>query len=115
MTRFQLVFRRNGEDDSSEYRFSSKSGEPHIDGRLIVDGETYNIRGADWLLRDDAAGDAMARFVCTLVVEPTDVEAGATEMVSTSTQRSAETGLDLMSAEPGWPGPVEEAPPLFLR
>ena len=62
MTRFQLVFRRAGETD--------ESGEPHIDGRLIVDDETYRIRGVDWLLRDDAAGDSMARFVCTLVVEP---------------------------------------------
>jgi hypothetical protein len=70
VTRFQLVFRRAGETDESEYRLNNESGEPHIDGRLIVDYETYRIRGVDWLLRDDAAGDSMARFVCTLVVEP---------------------------------------------
>ena len=70
MTRFQLVFRRDGETDESEYRL--RNGEPHIDGRPIVDGEIFRIRGVDWLLRDDAAGDSMARFVCTLVVEPID-------------------------------------------
>jgi hypothetical protein len=72
MTRFQLVFRQDGESDQSEYRFNNDSGEPHIDGRLIVHGETYAIRGVEWLLRDDNAGDSMARFVCTLVAEPAD-------------------------------------------
>ncbi len=28
---------------------------------LAVDGETYVIRGVEWLLRKDGAGDAMAR------------------------------------------------------
>jgi hypothetical protein len=72
MTRFQLVFRGNGEQDRSEYRFNNAAGEPHIDGRLLVDGETYVIRGVEWLLRTDDAGDSMARFVCTLAVEPAD-------------------------------------------
>jgi len=71
MTRFQLVFRDgNGQKDRSEYRFNNEAGDPHIDGRLIVDGETYVIRGVEWVLRADNAGDAMARFVCTLAVEP---------------------------------------------
>jgi len=70
VSRFQLVFRRDGETDESEYRLNNESGEPHVDGRLIVYGERYRIRGVDWLLRDDAAGDSMARFVCTLVVQP---------------------------------------------
>jgi hypothetical protein len=70
MTRFQLVFRRDGERDQSEYRYNNEAGEPHINGKLIVDGETYVIRDVEWLLRRDHAGDSMARFLCTLVVEP---------------------------------------------
>ena len=74
MNEFQLSFRgANGDGDQSEYRFNdSTDGLPKIDGRLIVDGETYRIRGLDWLVKkDDAAGD-MPRFVCTLVVVPVD-------------------------------------------
>ena len=70
MTRFQLVFRSDGENDRSEYRYNDEAGQPHIDGRLVVDGETFVIRGVEWLLRNDDAGDSMARFVCTLVVQP---------------------------------------------
>jgi hypothetical protein len=72
VTRFQLVFRRDDHDDRSEYRYNNGEGEPEIDGRLVVDGETYVIRGAEWLLRKDDAGDSMARFVCTLVAEPVE-------------------------------------------
>jgi hypothetical protein len=71
MTRFALVLRDgNGQKDRSEYRFNNETGDPHIDGRLIVDGETYAIRGDEWVIRADNAGDPMARFVCTLAVEP---------------------------------------------
>jgi hypothetical protein len=69
MTRFQLVFRDDNGRDKSEYRFNNETGDPHIDGELIIDGEVYVIRGAEWLLRRDDAGDRMARFVCTLAVE----------------------------------------------
>jgi hypothetical protein len=69
VTRFQLVFRRDGQDDRSEYRYNNGVGEPEIDGRLAVDGGTYVIRGDEWLLRTDDAGDSMSRFVCTLVAE----------------------------------------------
>ena len=72
VTRFQLVFRRDGQDDRSEYRYNNRVGEPEIDGRLAVDGGTYVIRGDEWLLRTDDAGDSMSRFVCTLVAEPAD-------------------------------------------
>jgi hypothetical protein len=72
VTRFQLIFRRDGEKDKSEYHFSNEAGEPHIDGRLVVDGETYFIRDVEWLLREDNAGDSMSRFLCTLAMEPTD-------------------------------------------
>ena len=68
MTHFQLVFRRNGEDTRSEFRASSFENEPHIDGRLVVDGETYPIRGVEWLVRCENIGDE-PRFVCTPVVE----------------------------------------------
>jgi hypothetical protein len=68
VTRFQLVFRRDGQGDRSEYRYNNRVGEPEIDGRLAVDGETYVIRGDEWLRTDDA-GDSMSRFVCTLVAE----------------------------------------------
>jgi hypothetical protein len=47
-------------------------GHPRIDGRLIVAGETYSIRGVDWILREDGAAIDMQRFICTLVVEPVD-------------------------------------------
>ncbi len=74
MTRFQLVYRgdNRGRSEWSEYRFNNDDGEPHIDGQLVVDGEAYVLHGVEWLLREDSAGDSMARFVCTLVVEPTD-------------------------------------------
>ena len=68
MTHFQLVFRRNGEVVRSEFRASSFENEPHIDGRLVVDGETYPIRGVEWLVRCEDIGDE-PRFVCTPVVE----------------------------------------------
>jgi len=70
---FQLVFRgADGEGDQTEYRFNDTHGEPRIDGRLVVDGEKYTIRGVDWLLKQDNSSTAMPRFICTLVVEPAD-------------------------------------------
>ena len=72
MTRFLLVFRRKGHKDLSEYRVNDNDGEPEIDGRVIVDGETRVVRGVEWLLRRDDAGDNVPRFICTLVTAPTD-------------------------------------------
>ena len=69
MTRFQLVFRRDGEVTQSEFRASSFENEPHIDGRLVIDGGTYPIRGVEWLLRRADVGDE-PRFVCTPLGEP---------------------------------------------
>jgi hypothetical protein len=46
MTRFQLVFRRRGERDQFELRDNNHLAEPHIDGKLIVDGETYVSNGS---------------------------------------------------------------------
>jgi hypothetical protein len=69
MTSFQLVFRRDGQVTRSEFRASSFENEPRIDGRPVIDGETYPIRGVEWLLRREDAGDE-PRFVCTPVVEP---------------------------------------------
>ena len=71
MTRFQLVF-RHADGDSSGFRENNVDGEPHINGELIVDGQTYAIKGVEWIVRSDDIGDSMTRFVCTLVVDPTD-------------------------------------------
>jgi hypothetical protein len=71
MTRFQLVF-RHADGDWSENRENNVDGEPHINGELIVDGETYVIKDVEWIVRSDDIGDAMRRFMCTLVVDPTD-------------------------------------------
>jgi len=65
MTRFQLVFRENGVD-RIETHDNNVAGEPVIDGKLIVDGEVYVIRGVEWLLTADHIGDTK-RFRCTLV------------------------------------------------
>lgn len=71
MTRFQLVF-RYPDGDRAEIRHTNGDGDPHLDGTLIVDGETYVIEGAEWLVRSDDIGDSMQRFSCTLDVQPTD-------------------------------------------
>ncbi len=68
MTRFQLVFREN---DRIETRDNSVDGEPHIDGKLIVDGEVYVIKGVEWLLTADHIGGSK-RFLCRLVAQPAD-------------------------------------------
>ena len=70
MTRFQLVFREDGVD-RVETRDNSVDGEPHIQGKLIVDGGTYVIKGVEWLIRREDIGKT-PRFVCELVVQPTD-------------------------------------------
>jgi hypothetical protein len=75
MNEYQLLFRgADGAIDQTECRFNDVDvdGHPRIDGRLIVDGETYSIRGVDWILREDGAAIDMQRFICTLVVEPVD-------------------------------------------
>ena len=72
MTRFQLVFRRDGHTDQTEQRLDDADGEPHIDGRSIVDGETFVIRGVDWLVRRGGNWAGTPRSLCTLVVEPVD-------------------------------------------
>jgi hypothetical protein len=51
MSRFQLVFRRDGHKDQTKHRFDDADGEPQIDERSI-DGGTFVIG--------------------TLVVEPND-------------------------------------------
>jgi hypothetical protein len=74
MTRFQLVF-RDGISRRSEFRYNNGDGEPHIEGKLIVDGETYLIRGVEWLLRREGVRgglENMPRFICTLVAEPAE-------------------------------------------
>lgn len=70
MTRFQLVFRSGG-TERIETRDDNLDDEPHIDGRLVVDGDVYVIRGVDWLLTADDVGETK-RFLCTLVAQPAD-------------------------------------------
>ena len=70
MTRFQLVFRENGVD-RIETHDNNVAGEPVIDGKLIVAGEVYVIRGVEWLLTADHIGDTK-RFLCTLVAQPVE-------------------------------------------
>ena len=70
MTRFQLVFRENGVD-RVETRDNNTDGEPHFDGKLVVDGAVYAIRGVEWLVTADHIGDTK-RFPCTLVAEPAE-------------------------------------------
>ena len=70
MTRFQLVVRENGVD-RIETHDNNVAGEPVIDGKLIVDGEVYVIRGVEWLLTADHIGDTK-RFLCTLVAQPVE-------------------------------------------
>jgi hypothetical protein len=66
---FQLVF-RDGNGVRSETRDNNDHGEPHINGKLIVDGQTYAIRGTEWLVRSDDIGDSTKRFLCTPAPEP---------------------------------------------
>ena len=68
MPRFQMVF-RDRDGTLSEVWDNNDHGEPHINGTPIVDGQTYFIRGAEWLVRSDDIGDATRRFVCTPVPE----------------------------------------------
>lgn len=70
MTRFQLVFRHE-DGERSEIRDNNTDGGPQLDGTLIVDGETYTIRGVEWVLRREDMGD-MPRFICTVVTEPVE-------------------------------------------
>ena len=69
MTRFQLVFQQP-DGDRSELRDNNSDGEPHINGELIVDGETYVIKEVEWIVRREDIGER-PRFVCTLVGQPT--------------------------------------------
>jgi hypothetical protein len=43
--------------------------QPEIDGKPLVDGATYVMRGVEWLVQSDDIGDAVRRFVCTPVAE----------------------------------------------
>ena len=69
MTRFQLVFQQP-DGDRSEVRDNNSDGEPHINGELIVDGETYVIKDVEWIVRREDIGET-PRFVCTLVGQET--------------------------------------------
>jgi hypothetical protein len=63
-----LVF-RDRDGARAEVWDNDDDGEPTLDGKLIVDRQTYVIRGAEWLVRSDDIGDATRWFVCTRVPE----------------------------------------------
>ncbi|HEX7072261.1 MAG TPA: hypothetical protein VF190_15720 [Rhodothermales bacterium] len=65
MSRFQLIF-RDARGERSEIHDNNLYDEPRIDGKPIVDGETYKIGGSQWVIRSTERLDGMARFVCTL-------------------------------------------------
>ena len=58
MTHFQLVF-KYPDGDRIEIRDNNSDGEPHIDGTLINDGQTYVIQGVEWLVMSDDIGDSI--------------------------------------------------------
>jgi hypothetical protein len=70
MPRFQMVFRDRKGSNRSEVWDNGNQGEPHIDGKPIVDGRTYVIRGTEWLVQSDDIGDSTKRFLCTPAPEP---------------------------------------------
>jgi hypothetical protein len=71
MPRFQMVFRdRDGPRHRSEAWDNNDQGEPHINGTPIVDGQTYVIRGTEWLVRSYDIGDSTKRFLWTPAPEP---------------------------------------------
>ena len=62
---FWLVFRDiNG--DRNEL-WDTSNGEPHVNGDLVVDGATIEIRGVRWLALREDLDDGLIRFVCTRV------------------------------------------------
>jgi hypothetical protein len=64
-----MVFRDRNGPGRSEAWDNNDHDEPHINGKPLVDGQTYVIYGAKWLVRSDDIGDATRRFVCTPVSE----------------------------------------------
>jgi hypothetical protein len=67
MTRFQLVF-KHPDGDRYELHDDNVDGHPHVDGKLLVDGERFVIRGIEHLVIREDIGD-MPRFYCTPVVD----------------------------------------------
>jgi hypothetical protein len=37
---------------------NNHDGEPHVNGTIMVDGETYTTRGVEWILTGDKASTA---------------------------------------------------------
>ena len=69
MSRFQLVFRGGPNGHQTEFRENSIHDEPLVDGRLVVDGERYVIRGAEWLVSRSEDEHGMACFRCTYITQ----------------------------------------------
>jgi len=69
VTRFELIFRGH-HGERKEVRDNNKYDEPQIDGKLIVDGGTYTIRGSRWVVTRGGPLDGMERFICIPDLEP---------------------------------------------
>ena len=64
MIRFHLVF-NDIDGDETRFIYRSSPDEPRIDGRPIVAGNTYRMRGRDWVVHLDEIRDGTRYFVCT--------------------------------------------------
>lgn len=65
MSGFQLLFRRSGRRDTFEIRHTSDDDPPRMNGRPIVDGATYTIRGEQWVLRRVRYPAPTPTYLCT--------------------------------------------------
>ena len=102
-----------------EFRMSEKA--PEV-------GDVLHRNGDDWIVEEVSASEDGTAVITVRPgpkpVEPDDTDASAvlgvaqsppaeTELVPTLPQRPTSPGLNSISAQPGWPGPHGDAPPLF--
>jgi hypothetical protein len=62
--RFLLTLRPIGGDETL-FVYRSSSWEPRLEGRPVVAGETYHLRGRDWVVELDEIRDGARHYVCT--------------------------------------------------
>ena len=69
MSRIELHFKGGPNPRQFEVRANSLAMEVHINGRPVVDGETYMIHGSTWRLASEKTDgdDGTRRFRCTFV------------------------------------------------
>jgi hypothetical protein len=102
MTRFQLVFRRTGSDDESEFRYKNDEGAPHIDGTIILDGDRYAIRGVEWLVRrEDHHGTTWLASSARSSSSPTTTCRRETHLDPDLSRQTGLAGPALLPGDPG--------------